>query len=226
MEKNVPFGPNVSLPTIEGMASTCEAELYTLMREIDLAFERNHKDLISEVERLKVSERAQQREMEGLKTLLKATKQPSKVADERIKQLLQETETLKNENNSLKNSVQNNSRILVERDNQIENLKSNLEIQKEENGFLKEKLTNLNQEHSNLKDTYQSLLHLVSGENTANRQQNEKRMQSDIVAAFISQEKEKYLEEENEHCNELLSKISSEIEQFRVAIGKEKDKKN
>ncbi|GFY34270.1 uncharacterized protein TNCV_2505731 [Trichonephila clavipes] len=134
---SVLFGPNLKLPSIEGVKSGCEEELYLLMKEVDFAFERKQHDLLKEVSDLKSLCQSKQDEIEKLKsTLASRTRSSKKNLEEHTKYLINEVAKLKEENAHLKkenSSFHKKVHQRKESESQLESLKRSLNIQQVSN---------------------------------------------------------------------------------------------
>ncbi|GFY41838.1 uncharacterized protein TNIN_210671 [Trichonephila inaurata madagascariensis] len=229
---SVLFGPNLKLPSIDGVKSGCEEELYLLMKEVDYAFERKQHDLVKEVSDLKSLCQSKQDEIEKLKsTLASRTRSSKKNLEEHTKYLINEVAKLKEENAHLKkenSSFHKKVHQRKESENQLESLKRSLNIQQEENILLKDRLTKLSKQHGILQENYQKLLNVMTAEQNIGSSGNKITMEgssSNFIEALIAEETEKYMKEESEHCELLESKINQEIEELRRTLKDELLKK-
>ncbi|GBM06977.1 hypothetical protein AVEN_239677-1 [Araneus ventricosus] len=221
MEKSIIFGPDLKLPSIDGVKSGCENELYLLMKEIDLAFERKHKDLLKEASELKILCEAKNDEIENLKVVAHRSQSSRASLDDHTKYLVDELARLKEENARLKkekSDFQNKVQQGEEIENELQSIKRSLNIQQEENLMLKDRLTKLSKQHGVLQEKYQKLLNVMTFDRkigSSEQRMNIEGNAADFVEALIAEETEKYLKEESKHCEELQSKIQDEIEALK-----------
>ncbi|XP_055939718.1 calcium-binding and coiled-coil domain-containing protein 2-like isoform X1 [Argiope bruennichi] len=225
MEKSIIFGPDLKLPSIDGVKSGCENELYLLMKEIDLAFERKHKDILNEASELKLLCQAKNDEIENLKSVVSFRSQNSrKNVEDHTKYLITELAKLKEENARLmkeNTDLQNKVQKGQETENRLQSIMKSLKIQQEENVMLKDRLTKLSKQHDALQGNYQQLLNVMTLEQKIGSSEQRMNMNvntADFVDALISEETEKYLNEESKHCEVLQSKINEEIEALKRTL--------
>ncbi|GFT49361.1 uncharacterized protein NPIL_293781 [Nephila pilipes] len=216
--ENVIFGPKLKLPSIEGVKSGCENELYLLMKEVDFAFERKHGALNALCQ-------SKQEEIENLKSILESRAQSNKKnLEEHTKYLINEIAKLKEENAHLRkenSKLQKKIQQRRESENQFESLKKSLNVQQEENIMLKDRFTKLSKQHSILQENYQKLLNVMTpkqnvGSSTDKRTLEESSL--NFIDALIAEETEKFIKEESGHCELLQSKINQEIEELKRSV--------
>lgn len=228
MENKSIFGSEIELPTLPGLKSDCEKELTLLMKEIDLEFENRHKDLRTELSKLRSLCQAQQNELENAKSILLSHQQDSyhgvianeKILKEDIEELKKENSALKRENEILRRKSEN----ALKNEMELENLKINFRKKEEDNSVLKIRLNKLDEKHKALQSNYQKLVDVISSQQGHKAEENSKgKTPSSLgsIDTLIASETEKYQKEEAQLRDRLHSKINQRIEDLERRLNEE-----
>ncbi|XP_054718218.1 uncharacterized protein LOC129227653 [Uloborus diversus] len=213
MEENI-FGSGVKLPSLPGLQSGLEDEILFLIREVDLEFQSKHKELLTELTRLRKLCVTQSAQIENLRTALVSDKDESRIKDleEQLKSSAKYVEKLQNENFHLKQE-NNNLKKKIRNGNENEvhsSLMKSLKIEQEENKALREKLLTLNQHCEKLQSSAQTISkssRLRESDALEQRQVNA----SNVLQTEIASIAEKFMKEEAEQCKNLELQMSEEI---------------
>lgn len=218
------FGSDITLPSLPDLQSGCEEEINLLMKEVDLAFERKHHTLLSELIYVRTLCRSQRDQIEKLHQYsndgqIENLKDKITQYSNEIEKLRKENDDLKSENSTLQHRIKKMPDGL-----QLESLKRSLSIQQEENKNLRERLIKSNDQYESLQNSYKKAVSaLFSYQSDGNHGRNQVNGAStpSLKEAEIAQTTERFLSEEKHFCNDFLSSINKEIDNLEEKLKKE-----